>query len=101
MSIEQIINLVTWWRRLLGSLGGLLKEQRPRCKHFVTFVFWRPSWLGKVKEYKELRCRLHAPLLGERISPWPACQQCEHNQAVAGTSRRVPIRIDSSEVPVV
>ncbi len=30
MSIEQIANLVTWWRGLLARIGGLLKEQRPR-----------------------------------------------------------------------
>jgi len=72
MSIEQIANLVTWWRGLLAR-----------------------------KEYKELRCRLHAPLLGERISPWRTCHRCEHNQVAVGAGRRVPIRTDRSEVPTV
>ncbi len=101
MSIEQIVNLVAWWPRLLVMLSALLKQQQPRCKHFVTFIFWRPSWLGKVKEYTELRCRLHAPLLGDRTSLWRTCRICEHNQAAAVTSRRVPIRTDSSKVPSV
>lgn len=101
MSIEQIVNLVGWWGRLVRTLGGLLEQYQPRCEHFVTFVFWRHSWLGKVKEYKELRCRLHAPLLGERISPWRACHQCEHNQVAAETDSTVPIKIDRSEVPTV
>lgn len=100
MSIEQIVNFVAWWRGLLAKLSGLLKQQ-PRCEHFVTLVFWRPSWLGKVKEYKELRCRLDDPLLGEPVSPWRTCRVCEHNQAAAATSRRVPIRTDSSKVPSV
>jgi len=101
MSIEQIVNLVGWWGQLVRTLGGVLEQYQPRCEHFVTFVFWRPSWVGKVKEYKESRCRLHAPLLGERVSPWRACRQCQHNQAAAGVGRRVPIRTDHSEVPTV
>ncbi len=101
MSIEQIVNLVAWWPRLLARLGGLVKQQRPCCEHHVTFIFWRLSWLGKVKEYKELRCRLDDPLLGDRVSPWRTCRVCEHNEAAASAGSGVPIRTGRSEVPVV
>ncbi len=100
--MQQIVNLLGWWRGLLGRVGGLLKQEPPRCEHFVTFVFWRPSWLGKVKEYKEVRCRLHAPLLGERVSPSrTTCRVCEYNKAAAGAGRRIPIRTETSKVPTV
>jgi len=99
--MQQIVNLLGWWRGLLGRVGGLLKQEPPRCEHFVTFVFWRPSWLGKVKEYKEVRCRLHAPLLGERVSPSRTCRVCEYNKAAAGAGRRIPIRTETSKVPTV
>ncbi len=99
MSIEIIVSLVVWWRGLPVRLGLLLKRQVPRCEHLATFVFWRLSWRGKLREYPEFRCRLSDPLLGDRVSPWPTCRLCEHRKAVAGTARRVALIADGSKVP--
>jgi len=99
MSIEAIVSLIVWWRRLPAKLGLLLKRQVPRCEHLATFVFWRLSSGGKLRECKEFRCRLSDPLLGHRVSPWPTCRLCEHKKAVAGTARRVALIADGSKVP--
>ncbi len=98
MSIQQIIGLVVWWRRLAARVGLLVRQKQPRCEHIVTFVFWRHYWRGGFREWKQLRCRLDDPLLGDPVS-LRACRLCEHNMAAAGTVKRVPVVTHGPRVP--